>query len=417
MRSGARLSKILFLFCLLTLVLILFIAEFILHRRNLAAIPIRIHVNGTRGKSSTTRLLVAALNHAGIRTFGKTTGTLPRMIFPDGREYPVFRPGGHASVLEQLRIIAVARAHGAQAVVIECMALQPRLQWLSEQKLIRATHGVITNARKDHLDVMGPTERDVALALAGMIPPGQKLFTCERRNLDVFLESCRDRGCTLYAVDAREIQAVSDADLEGFSYTEHKENVALALKVCESLGIDRTTAIQGMWKAVPDQGALKVFEVLFFGGRRLLFVNGFAANDPESTEQIWRWALERYNDVERRIAVFNCREDRIQRSQQLARAYMGWPKADSVLLMGTGTFFFAREAEKLGADAISFLQLEGADSSKVFENIVSRSGRSAVIVGMGNIAGAGLELVRFFENRSELTAAGSGRRGSGVCNG
>jgi hypothetical protein len=37
------------------------------------AIPVRIHVNGIRGKSSVTRLIAAALREAGIRTVAKTT--------------------------------------------------------------------------------------------------------------------------------------------------------------------------------------------------------------------------------------------------------------------------------------------------------------------------------------------------------
>ena len=43
-------------------------------------IPIRIHVNGTRGKSSVTRLIAAGLRAGGKRTFAKTTGTAPRVI-------------------------------------------------------------------------------------------------------------------------------------------------------------------------------------------------------------------------------------------------------------------------------------------------------------------------------------------------
>ena len=65
-----------------------------------------------------------------------------------------------------MRIVSAAQL-GAQALVIECMALQPELHWLSERKLVRATHGVITNARADHLDVMGPTAADVARAWPG----------------------------------------------------------------------------------------------------------------------------------------------------------------------------------------------------------------------------------------------------------
>src|SRR5690606_34989028 len=97
------------------------------HMENLRRIPIRIHVNGTRGKSSVTRLIAAALREAGLLTCAKTTGTLARMILPDGREVPIFRPAG-ANIIEQGRIVGAAAAYGAQALVVECMALQPELQ-------------------------------------------------------------------------------------------------------------------------------------------------------------------------------------------------------------------------------------------------------------------------------------------------
>lgn len=375
--------------------------EYFAHRTNLFSIPVRIHVNGTRGKSSVTRLITWALNHAGIRTFGKTTGTLPRMLFPDGREYPVYRPGGRANVLEQLRIIAVAKSHKAEAVVMECMALQPKLQWLSEQKLVQATHGVCTNAREDHLDVMGPTERDVALALAATTPRKNKMFLGLSRNGDVFEAACKDRKSEFYGVTEEDVKAVSDEDMIGFAYTEHKENVALVLKVCNSLGIDRKTAIEGMWKVQPDEGALNFYDVEFFG-RRLIFVNGFAANDPESTQRIWDMALDKFPDVERSVAVFNCRIDRQHRSQQLGEAYASWRPASTVILMGSGTYIFARDASRKGCDVSRFVHAEGLDAAGVFERILGSSGRSAVVVGMANIAGAGLDLVHYFANRSRL---------------
>ena len=388
-----------FLLIMLFVFLLMVTTEYAQHARNLRHIPIRIHVNGTRGKSSVARLLTVALNRAGLRTYGKTTGTLPRMLIPDGREYPVYRPGGRANVLEQRRIVSLARHGNADAIVIECMALQPRLQWLSEEKLVQATHGVITNAREDHLDVMGPTERDVALALAGMTPPGHKLFTADVRNIEVFKEACEDRKATLIPTTAADVAAVTDEEMAGFSFHEHKENVALVLSVCADLGVDRRVALEGMWDVAPDEGAMKSFEVDFFG-RALNFVNGFAANDPESTEQVWRKSLKMYDGVERRIAVFNTRIDRQHRSQQLAEAYARWPQADVVVIMGTGTYIFAREAIKRGVDGMSFILQEGADAAEVFETLVGLSGRSAMICGMANIAGAGLDLVHYFENRS-----------------
>jgi poly-gamma-glutamate synthase PgsB/CapB len=207
-----------------SVVIFLFI-EYRIHIHNLNSIPIRIHVNGTRGKSSLTRLIAGALREHGMKTYAKTTGTLPRMIMNDGREFPIYRPAG-ANIIEQLRIVSLAASRHADVLVVECMALQPILQSLTELKFIRATHGVITNARADHLDLMGPSERDVALALLGTTPRRGTLFTAERDYLDEFLSVCQDRETELYVVEPEEIDAIPDEKMSGFSYVEHKENVA-----------------------------------------------------------------------------------------------------------------------------------------------------------------------------------------------
>jgi gamma-polyglutamate synthase len=375
------------------------LGEGISHRRRLRQIPTRIHVNGTRGKSSVARLIAAGLRAGGIRTCCKTTGTLPRMILPDGSEYPVFRPAG-ANVIEQVRIIDAAVEAGAEALVVECMALAPQLQWLSESRLIRATHGVITNAREDHLDVMGPTERDVAAALLGMVPIRGRLFTAEQDHLDLFSVAAADRHSLLIAVGPEATSRITPLDLAGFSYVEHAENVALALRVCADLGVARATALRGMWQAKPDPGAMTAHEMDFFG-RQICFVNGFAANDPESTERIWRMALERYPRVQKRIAIFNCRGDRPDRSDQLGRAVVAWPAADHYLLIGSGTYIFARAATKAGLDPLKLSFAEDRRVDEIFEIVVGLSGKSALVMGMVNIGGIGLDLVQYFANRSE----------------
>ena len=369
------------------------------HRRNLGRIKHRIHVNGTRGKSSVTRLVAAGLREGGLVTCAKTTGTTPRMILPDAREVPVFRPAG-ANVIEQIRIVAAAAAYDADALVIECMALQPELQSLSELKMIRATHGVITNARPDHLDVMGPSDVHVAQALAGMVPTRGKLYTAEQQQLDVLREAAKDRETEVVMIDDAST-VVTDADLEGFTYTEHPDNVAIALRVCEDLGVDREVALRGMHSARPDPGAMTEHRLDFFG-RRITFVNGFAANDPVSTEQIWKLALDRHPDTSHKIAIFNCRADRPDRSMQLGEQFAAWGSADHVVLMGSGTYLFARAATKAGMDASKIVFVENQRVDEIFERIVSLVGESALVMGMGNVAGQGLDLVRFFTNRSRL---------------
>lgn len=365
-------------------------------------IPIRIHVNGTRGKSSVTRLIAAALREAGVPTFAKTTGTLPRMILLDGSELPVVRLS-KANIIEQQRVMRMAAGAGARALVVECMALQPLLQSVSELKIVRSTHTVITNARPDHLDVMGPGPRDVALALSGMICVNGQVFTAEREHLDVLRVATEDRGSRLIPTTDEQIGAVSASDLASFRYTEHAENIALALNVCASLGIDRDVALRGMHKASPDPGAMTAHRLEYFG-RRILFYNGFAANDPVSTGRLWRLALEQSPNYETKIAVFNCRSDRGDRSAQLAEALVEWPPPDWVVLMGTGTQIFARFAVREGLDPARLVFVEGLRVDEIFERLLELSGTSAMIMGMGNIGGQGLDVARLFKNRQLLAA-------------
>ncbi|MDP8224929.1 MAG: poly-gamma-glutamate synthase PgsB [Candidatus Lernaella stagnicola] len=373
------------------------------HYRWLSRIPKRIHVAGTRGKSSVTRLLAAGLREAGTITAAKTTGTLARMILPDGEEIPVFRPSG-PNIIEQKRIIAAAAEMGCEALVIECMALQPELHWISENKLVRATHAVITNCRADHLDVMGPTEADVARTLAGILPAGGVAFTAEQRHYDILEMAARDRGTELIATTRQDVAAVTQAELDRFLYTEHAENVALCLKVLEHFGVDRDTAMRGMWKAQPDPGAMSVYVVDFFG-RQIYFANGFAANDPESTERVWNMARARHPDLDRVIAVFNMRADRPSRTAQMVQDATFWHDADSVLLMGTGAYHFASLASKRNIGPRRFVFVDQMGVDEVFESIVEVCGRSALVIGMGNIGGPGLPLVRYFKNRAVLGGA------------
>jgi len=366
------------------------------HRKMLGTIPVRIHVNGTRGKSSVTRLLSGALREAGLTTCAKTTGTLARFITPAGREYPIYRPAG-PNVGEQVRIVRTAAAYQPDVLVIECMALQPSYQWMSEKMFVRATHGVITNARPDHLDVMGPEAEDVALALSGMVPRGGKLFTCEREHAAIMQAACRDRGSEFVGTTEEDVADVNAEDLAGFPYQEHAENVALVLSICADLKIDRQTALRGMYTAPPDVGVLKEYQVDYFG-RKLFFVNAFAANDPVSTGRIWEGAVAKRPGV-MRIALFNCRADRPDRSFGLGEACIDWSPADLYLLIGSGTHAFARAAIKNGLDAEKVHYADGKNASQIFETMLSVSGRSALIIGMGNIGGPGLELLQMVKNR------------------
>lgn len=368
------------------------------HRRILASIPIRIHVNGTRGKTSVTRLIAAGLRGGGKRVCAKTTGSAAAFTDPDGREFSLFRIAG-ANIIEQMRMMARMAQLKPEIVVVECMALQPHYQSLTELRMVRSNFGVITNARADHLDVMGPGEQDVALALAGSTPVHGNLFTAERNLLDVFEYSTQDRNSVLHGVSEDEVGAISDATLNQFKYSEHAENVALALKLCEHLGVDREKALQGMIDLEPEAGAMRILHLEYFR-RDMIFVNAFAANDPESTGSIWERIISRHGEGRRRIALINCRADRPHRSQQMAEATVNWTAADKYLVMGSGTIMFARMAVKAGLDANKIVVMEQGAMVDVIETVFEECGHRALVVGMCNIHGGGEDIARFFQNRA-----------------
>jgi poly-gamma-glutamate synthase PgsB/CapB len=371
------------------------------HRRKRSGIPIRIHVNGTRGKSSVTRLIAAGLRASGIRTCAKTTGTLPRFILPDGSEEPIVRVG-RTNVIEQVHIIRQAAQLESEAIVLECMALHPLLQSLCELEIVRATHGVITNARPDHLDVMGPTPADVARALSGTVPVEGALFTAERdkKQLRIMERAAFDRRSEFRPVTEADLARVTPQELQGFSYIEHPDNVALSLSVCQSLGISRQTALRGMWQATPDPGAMTQWNV-HQQAKRLVFVNAFAANDPQSTDCIWNLANKMNPEANTRTTIVNCRSDRPERSIQMAEMCASWSNMDTVFAIGTGTDIFVKKAAALGLSHCRLIAIEREPAEIILKKLADVSGRVGLIMGVGNIAGIGMDLVDVFRKRSQ----------------
>jgi hypothetical protein len=77
-----------------------------------------------------------------------------------------------------------------------------------------------------------------------------------------------------------------------------------------------------------------------------------------------------------------------------------WQPADHYLLIGSATYLFLKSAISEGMPLKSMIVMEHENESDIFEMILERMGRSALVVGMGNAKGQGLSLARFFRNRS-----------------
>ncbi len=381
-----------FILFLTTIVLLHLGIEIILHRRRLRAISHRIHVNGTRGKSSVARLVAAGLRGGGIATVCKTTGTMARFIDTKGVEEPVIRIG-RTNVLEQVSVVKKAMRYNPQALVIECMAVQPLLQSLCELKLVQSTIGVLSNAMPDHLDVMGPTEHDVAKALAATMPVKGTYFTPERKHLHTFVEAANDRQSKLISVTDEDIHDISDVELSKFSYLEYKVNIALALKVCMSLGVKRQDALNGMWRAKPDPGAL-ILKTIQFKDKYITLANGFAANDPVSTKQLWAKVIDNMPDATDIIGLVNCRADRGDRSRQMAEVIGGFSQVSNLLVIGSGTDIFIKHVD---SKPLNLFNGEGYSVNQVLDFLYDHAkGNHILAIGICNIAAIGFELLNHF---------------------
>jgi gamma-polyglutamate synthase len=375
------------LFIMIASVIIALSGEMWGHQRALRRIPIRIHVNGTRGKSSVTRLVCAGLREAGISVLGKTTGSDPRILDLEGKDRKIHRLH-KPSIGEQIKFLRYFGQLRPQAVVLECMAVQPQYQWITEQFIVKSTHSVITNARLDHVEEMGYRLRDIAMSLSNTIPFKGNLFTAEQDKLGIFEEVASQRETEVKAVTDHE---VTHDDMMGFYHIEHPENVALSLSVCESLGISREQALEGMRKAQPDPGALRIWD-LEMDGRHFSLVNAFAANDPQSTRTIWNMIKDHPSlDHEHTCAFLNTRSDRVNRTSQLLELILKDIKPDSLFVRGEKLERFEKPFfSKVQGQVEQFSETE---SAAVFaKKLLSQKGNT-LIFGIGNIVGSGFQIL------------------------
>ena len=312
----------------LILTLIIFgLIENYYHQKFVQSIPIRIHVNGTRGKSSVTRLIAAGFREGKMKTFAKTTGTTPRIINEKGRDIEIHRLRS-ASIGEQIKLMRYFSKKNPDALVIECMAVNPQYQWISEQKIIQSTLSVITNIRPDHLDEMGTTNHEIGFSLSNTIPFNSKVITAERDTIEP-LKIISSKRCSI--LEQSDTNDISQNYLDKFPFIEHPENIALALKVCISVGINKDTALKGMLKTQPDPGSLFIWD-LMYNKNKCKFISGFAANDPSSTLMVWNLVQSRFNGNS--CIFLNTRNDRRYRTIQLIELVLKHIKPDLFIIRG-----------------------------------------------------------------------------------
>ncbi len=344
-----------------TLLLFLFLEAFT-HNRHVRQVPLRILVNGTRGKTTVTRQLYSTLKVCGFNVLAKTTGSEALIINPDGTEKPVSRRFGYHLIREQYKFFALASKLKVDAVVVECSAVSAEAQSML-QRLVKPTVSIITNARVDHVDQMGSTKASTSEVLKLSVPNSARFYTS-----DSYFEN--------------DPQALV---VKG-------QNDALVQRVMADLGF----ASCPVQPYTPDLGLVGPFQL-----KDILFVNAFAANDKESAAQV----LDQYKDQDY-VVLYNNRKDREFRVPYFAELFASY-KVKQVYVLGEHVNkcvrFFSKHVPGAKVGRFDNAKLDNAklDNANIDNVKVGSANLQAlfslnckIVLGMGNIKGAGLELVK-----------------------
>jgi poly-gamma-glutamate synthase PgsB/CapB len=296
--------------------LLYLIYERISMSRQRNSIPLRISVTGTRGKSSVVRIIAAILREDGRKVIAKTTGSQARIVLPDAREIEVARRGV-TSIIEQKKLLKKAAKLKADCLVAEIMSLHPENHYVESQQILQPHIVVITNVRQDHTEAMGETKEEIAAVLALDIPAAAKVFVLEKENRPLFETAVKNAGGELITVR----EGVASPLLQQAPELQRKEfpdNLDLVCALGKHLQIDQQAILNGIRQARHDIGKFKIWKYHSPETQKTYYlVNGFAANDPESTSQVIAKVKETLPSAsDKLIGLLSLRADRGDRTKQ-----------------------------------------------------------------------------------------------------
>jgi poly-gamma-glutamate synthase PgsB/CapB len=352
-------------------------------RRIRMTIPVRIHVNGTRGKSSVAAYVAAAFRAHGRRTLCKVTGVVPTLILPDGSRRRLSRIGT-PRLQEQLSFLRHARHYGCEVVVCECMSITPLLQ-RAERLLIRPTIAVLTNILDDHREDQGITERERVAGFLQWLPEKCTLITGERRHAGTLEEALRRIGSSLVHADS---PGSPHRGNEGML----PENVSLALAVCQEAGLDADVARHAI---AEEDGRIRREDLpVWFERDGFRFLNAFAVNDLASLERFLEHWESRTGPWSKRMFLLNTRSDRPLRSLEFARWIGAHPEGVCTVVTGTHRQATRRALLHAGVPREQITLWSSSRARRAGQGLLSAGcPAGTVVIGMGNIAGDGFRIL------------------------
>ncbi|MCF8435599.1 MAG: hypothetical protein K9G57_02040 [Ignavibacteriales bacterium] len=359
-----------FFLALTFLTLLLFFAEKTLIKKLQKKISKRVLVNGTRGKSSVTRLLLSNIRD-GLTGIAKITGDEPRIFYSDGTNQLIKRIGP-ARISEQIKVLFRAVRFNSEFLAIENMSVSPELM-IQEARIIEPEIYIVTNVRNDHQEEFGGDISAIMNAFFEAIPHKSRVITSDHEFYKFCLERGMDSGRLIYS-DSR-----TDEYLES--------NLNLAHKTLKMLGIDNDSL-----KAISKpKESLKITKTI--GGCNIDMYPAFSANDCISLDFLLPKVNLTRQKSGKRVLLFNTRADRPLRTLEFIDWIKEHPDIDSILIFGTHKEYGYRILKKKFGEKITIQKESSVPFTAILQDYI-KTEKQLEIIGLGNYKGAGERLTR-----------------------
>ena len=395
-------------FTILTVTLFLIIIgiiEYHQHLKRLNKIPCRILVNGSRGKSTVTRLIASVLHEAGYTVTARVTGTKAVHILDDGTEIPIKRKN-FARITELFETIKLAVKKDSDAIVIECMALVPEYQKIFSDKIVKPNFTIITNVRADHLDVMGPGLTNVAESFASAIYKDSTVISSSGEYGNILKRDAEKKNIKVLTIGAEYYNPIINESTFSFN-----DNNSIVFALGRTLGIHDEIILKGIKNATKEVG-VNFNQKIIVAEKEVDVLNLFSVNDTESTQKLMQ---EKKLDNNQNIMIYNHRSDRAERAMQFCDFFIKCKKdynIAGIVFLGEGSYPYIRKLKKAGYPAdriiikkqLSDIDVFMQETIEQFNPLTNDFSSRMTIIGVGNIRGNGLDIVNYWNKKGVQSA-------------
>lgn len=352
-------------FFLIILFIIYLLFEYITLAKSVEKIPIRILVNGTRGKTTTVKILYYILKQSDYNVFAKTTGDQAVEFLADGTTKTI-RRRSPISIIENVGILRKWSKKHPNAIVVESMALHPENQKMLAEKIIKPTHMIITNILHDHFETMGNDIQSISRTLQeSFYSKAQKIIP---ENFSYFYKPVQN---ILYYKSKS-----FGIDFPNIPSEVINKNWGLIHSICVELNLDPEIAYNKFheeWKKSNSNIRIK--------NKKLNFDlwNLFSINDCDSSKIFIEHIMKKDSNKNKLEVIFNTRIDRPLRTKSFMPLLNEYFSNNLIVLVGTGSNLAFRLLKK--SSCKNYHKISIPDIANKFK---SGFRNRTSIIGMGN---------------------------------